>query len=91
MDEIRLTLNRMQQRMDDFDGALQDLQVEQRALTKQSERVEETVTRLARSFELFKIAINDVFEGLVQHDTDELRWRNAVEDRLSEIERRLAG
>lgn len=91
MDVIQRRLEKMNKRIDEFGGALQDIQVEQRALTRQSERVETSINRLADTFDLFKISINDVFEGLLQHDSDHVRWRHAIEDRLSDIEKKLAG
>lgn len=91
MDDLRRRLEEMEKRLDDFGGALQDVQVEQKAITQQSQRVESAMTKLSGAFDLFKVSVRDVFEGLIQHDTDQLRWRHVVEDRLSNIERKLAG
>ncbi len=133
MDDVKKALERMQQRMNEFGGQLQDLSGELKAygqqtmvltqnlntvthnlntvaqnltmvthlmaisadhlgtVTDTARRVDEKATKLAETFDLFKVSANDEFAGLIAADIDMLDWRERMEIRVSDIERRLAG
>ncbi|MBI3929941.1 MAG: hypothetical protein HY319_30660 [Armatimonadetes bacterium] len=61
------------------------------ALAKEAATASEAMGQMRNQFSTFLVRFNEVVEMLVQNDTDSLRWRAEIEQRLRQVEDRLAG